>query len=97
MPRANNLRKDEILTFRVSPALKREVSKIARSEKKPVGAFLRDLLQERVDRKRQTAFEAEARRQCLLLAEAARDPTSDEYAVMQELDANFEEFAREWK
>src|SRR5580658_9490605 len=97
MPRTGTAVKAEILTFRIDPSLKREVSRIARTERKPVGALLRELVQERVDRKRRLAFEAEARRQCLLLNAAARDPNSDEAAVMRELDANFEEFAREWK
>ena len=97
MPRPGTAVKAEILTFRIDPSLKREVSRIARTEHKPVGELLRELVQERVDRKRRLAFEAEARRQSLLLAAAAQDPNSDEAAVMRELDANFEEFAREWK
>jgi len=97
MPRTGTAVKAEILTFRIDPSLKREVSRIARTEHKPVGELLRELVQERVDRKRRLAFEAEARRQCLEANAAARDPNSDEAAVMRELDANFEEFAREWK
>jgi hypothetical protein len=97
MPHAGAALKAEILTFRIDPSLKREVTRIARTERKPVGELLRELVQERVDRKRRQAFEAEARRQSLLLAAAARDPNSDEAAVMRELDANLEEFAREWK
>jgi hypothetical protein len=97
MPRTGTAVKAEILTFRIDPSLKREVSRIARTERKPVGELLRELVQERVDRKRRLAFEAEARRQSLLVAAAAQDPDSDEAAVMRELDANFEEFAREWK
>ena len=34
-----------------------------------------------------SAFEAEARRQSLLLAERARDPSSDEAQVMREIAA----------
>jgi len=97
MSRTGTAVKAEILTFRIDPSLKREVSRIARTERKPVGELLRELVQERVDRKRRLAFEAEARRQSLLVAAAAQDPDSDEAAVMRELDANFEEFAREWK
>jgi Arc/MetJ family transcription regulator len=97
MSRTGTAVKAEILTFRIDASLKREVSRIARTERKPVGELLRELVQERVDRKRRLAFEAEARRQSLLLAAAAQDPNSDEAAVMRELDANFEEFAREWK
>jgi Arc/MetJ-type ribon-helix-helix transcriptional regulator len=95
MPRTTSTRKDEILTFRLPPAMKREVNRMARSEKKPVGAFVRDLLRERLDRRKQEAFEAEARRQCLEANAAARDPTTDEYAVMQELDAELDALADE--
>jgi hypothetical protein len=97
MPHAGSALKAEILTFRIDPSLKREVTRIARTERKPVGELLRELVQERVDRKRRREFEAEARRQSLECAAAARDPNSDEAAVMRELEANFEEFAREWK
>jgi hypothetical protein len=97
MPRSGTAVKAEILTFRIDPSLKREVSRIARTERKPVGELLRELVQERVDRKRRLAFEAEARRQSRLIAAAAQDPNSDEAAVMRELDANLELFAREWK
>ncbi len=97
MARTGTALKAEVLTFRLDPLLKREVIRIARTEHKPVGELLRELVQERVDRKRRLAFEAEARRQSLLVAAAARDPNSDEAAVMRELDANLEEFAREWK
>ncbi len=52
---------------------------------------------------RRRAFEAEARRQCLEANAAARDPDSDEAAVMRELaavmrelEANLAEFADEW-
>jgi hypothetical protein len=97
MPRTFTAVKAEILAFRIDPSLKREVRQIARTERKPVGELLRELVQERVDRKRHLAFEAEARRQSLVIAAAARDPNGDEAAVMRELEANFEEFAREWK
>jgi hypothetical protein len=40
------------------------------------------------------AFEAEARRQSLALAAAARDPNSDEAAVMRELEAHWIELSR---
>jgi len=43
------------------------------------------------------AFEAEARRQSLEAAAAARDPHSDEHTVMHELEADLDEFGDEWK
>jgi hypothetical protein len=45
---------------------------------------------------RRRAFEAEARRQCLEANAAAQDPSSDEAAVMRELEANLAEFTDEW-
>jgi hypothetical protein len=60
-------------------------------------ALLRELVQERVDREWRAAFDAAARRQCLLRTKAARDPTTDEYAVMQALDAELDALADEWK
>ncbi len=47
--------------------------------------------------KQRREFEAEARRQCLAANAAARDSNSDEAAVMRELDADLEEFSKEWK
>jgi hypothetical protein len=40
-------------------------------------------------------FEAEARRQSVLIAAAARNPNSDEAAVMRALDAAFDDMCRE--
>jgi hypothetical protein len=87
--------KDETVTFRIAPALKAAFAEIAEQEHKPLGELLRQMIRELVEQKRRREFEAEARRQSLLLAEAARDPNSDEAAIMRELDANFDEFARE--
>jgi predicted transcriptional regulator len=97
MPRTSADPKPETVTFRIPSALKAAIVEIAEQEAKPVGALLRELVSDRVERQRRRAFEAEARRQSLELAAAAQDPNSDEAAVMRELDANFEEFAREWK
>ena len=44
---------------------------------------------------RRHAFEAEARRQCLEANAAAQDPSTDEAAVMRELEANLAEFGDE--
>src|SRR6266478_712372 len=87
----------DIITFRIPPALTAAFAEIAREEAKPVGELLRDLIRERVKRKERLEFEAEARRQSLIIAKAAEDPNSDEAAVMRELDALFDESVREWK
>ena len=85
----------DIITVRVPPALKAAFAEIARDEAKPVGELLRDLIRERVRQKERREFEAEARRECLVINAAASDPNSDEAAVMRELDANFDEFSRD--
>ena len=87
----------DIITFRIPPALKAAFAEIARQEAKPVGELLRELIRERVKQKERREFEAEARRECLEINAAARDPNSDEAAVMRELDALFDESVREWK
>jgi len=87
----------DIITFRIPPALKTAFAEIARQEAKPVGELLRDLIRERVKQKERREFEAEARRECLEINAAARDPNSDEAAVMRELEADLEEFSKEWK
>ena len=95
MARTSPEPKGEIITFRIPPALKAALSEIAAEEAKPVGEVLRELIRQRVKDKERREFEAEARRQSLLIAEAAKDPDSDEAQVMRELDANFDEFSRE--
>jgi hypothetical protein len=66
-------------------------------EHKPIGEVLRELVRERVERKRRRAFEREARRQSSAAAALASDPNSDEAAVMRELEADLAEFTDEWK
>jgi predicted transcriptional regulator len=83
--------KAETVTFRIDPELKAALAEIAQRESKPVGQLLRELVRERVEQKRRRAFEAEARRQSLEAAAVARDPDSDEAAVMRGLDADLEE------
>ena len=89
--------KTETITFRIDRELKDEFSAIAEAQAKPIGEMLRELVREHIKQKKRREFEAEARRQSRLIAEAAKDPNGDEAQVMRELDAHFEEFAREWK
>jgi len=95
MPRTSAEPKLDVITFRIAPDLKAAFAEIADAEAKPVGELLRELVRERVEQKRRREFEAEARRQSLAAAALARDPNSDEAAVLRELDANFDEFARD--
>lgn len=87
--------KTETVTFRIEVALKCEFAKLAEADHKPVGELLRELVRQHVKQRKRLAFEAEARRQCEIINAAAADPSSDEAQVMRELDANFEEFARD--
>ena len=87
--------KTETVTFRIEVGLKGEFAKIAEADHKPVGELLRELMRQHVKQRKRLAFEAEARRQCEIINAAAADPNSDEARVMRELDANFDEFARD--
>ena len=95
MARTSSDPNTDVLTVRIPPTLKAALTEIAIEEAKPVGELLRELIRERVTQKERREFEAEARRQSLLLAEAARDPNSDEAVLMRQLDANFDEFSHE--
>ena|SRR5579863_2090415 len=85
----------EMVTFRMDRRLKTAIADIAEEEAKPLGELLRELVHDRVEARRRREFAAEARRQSLLLAETARQPAGEEAAIMKELDANFDQFARE--
>lgn len=97
MPRTTTEAKAETLTFRIPPALKAEIAALAEKEAKPVGELLRELIRARIKQEKRREFEAAARRACQILNAAAQDPNSDEAAVLRELEANFDEFVREWQ
>ena len=86
-----------MVTVRLDPALKADLAEVAKQESKALGELLRELICEHVARKKRQDFEAEAHRQSLEAAAAARDPNSDEAQVMRELEADLEELADEWK
>lgn len=89
--------KTETITFRIDATLKDEFAEIADAQAKPVGELLRELVRDHIKQKKRREFEAEARRQSLLLAEAAKDPNSDEAQVMREMEAHFADVMHEWK
>jgi hypothetical protein len=97
MPRTSLDPKTDTITFRVPAGLRAALAEIAEREAKPVAELLRELVSDRIRQERRRAFEAEARRQSREAAAAEADPNSDAAAVQGELDALFEEFAREWK
>ena len=85
--------KPETMTFRINKSLKAAFTKVAREEDRPAGELLRELVRVRVQQRRRRAFEAEALRQSRACADAARDPHSDEAAVLRELDTLFDDLA----
>jgi hypothetical protein len=89
--------KVEMVTVRLDPALKADFAELARRESKAMGELLRELIRDHVARTKRQEFEAEAHRQSLEAAAAARDPKSDEARVMRELDLELGEIADEWK
>ena len=89
--------KGDTVTFRIDPGLKAELANVASRHHQSLGELLRNLARDRVAAEHRHAFEAEARRQSLEAAAAARDPHSDEHAVMRELESDLGEFDDEWK
>lgn len=86
MPRASARPKVDSFNFRVDPELKAAFAAATAEENKPAGQVLRDFMRGYVERQRNRAAAAEARRHSRLLAEHAADPGSDEAAVMRWLE-----------
>jgi hypothetical protein len=99
MPRATQHPKDTTFNLRIDPTLKAAFTAATEAEDKPAAQVLRDFMRYYIRRREHREFEAEARRQSLAIAARAKDPTSDEYAVMREIEAELDrdEFADEWK
>lgn len=91
MPRTSQHPKDTSFNLRIDPALKAAFTSATEAEDKPAAQVVRDFMRAYVQRRDRRAFEAEAHRQSLLIAERARDPNSDEAAVMREIEADLED------
>ncbi len=87
MPRASRHLKEASFNLRIDPALKAAFAAATEAEDKPAAQVLRDFMRAYVKQRERRAFEAEARRQSLIVAGAARDLNSDEAAVMREIEA----------
>ncbi len=83
MPRQSQHPKEESFNFRIDPKLKADFQTATEAEDKPAAQVLRDFMRGYVERQRERAFTAEARRQSHVLAERAADPGSDEAEVMR--------------
>lgn len=83
MPRLSQHPKEESFNFRVDPTLKAAFQRATEAADKPAAQVLRDFMRAYVERQRERAFAAEARRQSRVVAEHAADPGSDEAEVMR--------------
>jgi hypothetical protein len=99
VPRTSQHPKGETFNFRVDPALKAAFTAATEAEDRPAAQVLRDFMRAYVKQKARRAFEAEARRQSLTIAERSRDPRSDDHASLEELEVLFDadHFADEWE
>lgn len=87
MPRTSTHPKDASFNLRIDPALKASFTKATEAADVPAAQVLRDFMRTYVRQSERRTFEAEARRQSRDAAARARDPNSDEYAVMREIEA----------
>ncbi|WP_226019365.1 antitoxin MazE-like protein [Novosphingobium sp. FKTRR1] len=87
MPRASQHPKETSFNLRIDPGLKAAFTKATEAEDKPAAQVVRDFMRAYVKQRERRAFEAEARRQSLILAEAARDPNSGEAEALRWVEA----------
>jgi hypothetical protein len=87
MSRTSQHPKETSFNLRIDPALKAAFTMATAAEDKPAAQVVRDFMRAYVRQRERRAFEAEARRQSRAAAAHARDPKSDEYAVMREIEA----------
>lgn len=83
MARRSELSKLETFNFRIDPALKADFQSATEAQDRPAAQVLREFMRVYVERQRDRAFRAEARRQSRTLAEHGADPTSDDAATMR--------------
>ena len=88
MPRTTQHPKETSFNMRIDPQLKEAFTKATEAEDKPAAQVVRTFMRAYVRRHERLGFEAEARRQSLLIAERAHDPSSDEAQVMREIEAD---------
>jgi mono/diheme cytochrome c family protein len=83
------------LTFRLGRSYKEALDRMAAEQDKPVDQLAREVVEGYVAEQAKAAWEAEARRTAIRLAETADDPASDEAEMQRTLDAGLEAFAEE--
>ena len=87
MPRLSQHPKDASFNLRIDPKLKADFQSATEADDKPAAQVLRDFMRSYVERQRERALAAEARRQSRLLPRHATDPGGDEAGVMRWIDA----------
>jgi hypothetical protein len=87
MPRTSQRPKETSFNLRINPELKAAFAAAAEEEDKPAAQVVRDLMRDYVKQRERRIFAAEARRQSLEAAKAAQDPSTDEWQVMREIEA----------
>ena len=85
MPRTRP--KEASFNLRLDPALKAAFTSATEAQDKPAAQVLRDFMRAYVKQRERRAFLDEAQRQSRLVAQAARDPHSDEAQAMREIEA----------
>jgi hypothetical protein len=83
MPRTSQHPKESSFNLRIDPALKAAFSAATEAEDKPAAQVLRDFMRAYVKRRERRVFEAEARRQSVIITGRAGDPDSDEVEAMR--------------
>lgn len=86
MPRVSQHPKETSFNMRLDAKLKAAFTKAAEAEDKPAAQVVRTFMRAYVQRSKRRAIEASARKHSLEAAARARDPLSDEYAVMREIE-----------
>lgn len=83
MPRAGQHAKETSFNLRIDPALKAAFTAATEAEDKPAAQVVRDFMRAYVRARERRAFEAEARRQSRVIAEAALEPESEEAEIQR--------------
>jgi hypothetical protein len=87
----------ENVNFRLGRAEKQALVRLAAERDTAISELIRKAVELYLAQHERAAWEAEAHRASLALAREAEEPDSPEAEHLRMLDANLEEFAREWR
>ena len=86
----------ETVNFRITREQKEALARLANHRDQPLSELVREVVQDYLAAEARRAWEAEARRASLALAEEAKDRGSAESEALRVLEANLDEFADDW-